>query len=90
MDDAIMDAAETMYKAESDEEMRSWLRRREMAVWDYNTLMRTSREEGMAEGFSKGRSEGRAEGRAEGEANIVNKLRKSDMSEEQIQKILEL
>ena len=100
MDDAIMDAAETMYKAESDEEMRSWLRRREMAVWDYNTLMRTSREEGMAEGFSKGRSEGRAEGRAEGiaegrvegraegiaegRANILTAMLKSGDTVEQI------
>ena len=39
---------------------------RQMAIMDYNTDMRVSREEGRAEGREEGREEGRAEGREEG------------------------
>lgn len=44
----------------------------------------------LAYAKNKGRAEGKEEGKAEERAEIINKMRKSGMTDEQIQKIMNL
>ena len=46
------------------------------------------RYEGRAEGRAEGRMEGRAEGRMEAEQSIIEKMRRSGMTQEQIQMVM--
>ena len=57
---------------------------REKRLHDEASALGHARREGIAEGLEKGREEGRAEG----EARIIEQMKKSGMTEEQIQNIL--
>ena len=54
MDEAIMDAAENMYRALSDDELKSYLFRHKMYILDQGTKQHESWKKGIAEGEAKG------------------------------------
>jgi predicted transposase/invertase (TIGR01784 family) len=65
-----------------DEEKRLEYTARQKALYDYNTLM----EERFEDGFEKGTEQGIVKGKNE----IIDKMRKSGMTDEQIQLILSI
>lgn len=69
----------------ADEKMKELARRRELVLHDRITDIEVSREEGRQEGLQQGLQKGRQEGIDA----IVEKMRNSGMSEEQIQAILD-
>lgn len=72
---------EKLREMSADEKMKELARRRELALHDRITDIEVSREEGRQEGLQQGRQEGIDD--------IVEKMRNSGMSEEQIQAILD-
>ena len=86
----------TLRELNADEKMRYFADMREKALHDEATALQDAREEGVMqgreegieEGRMQGREEGRMQGREEGTRQIVEKMRKSGMTEEQIQAIL--
>lgn len=84
---------EKLREMSADEKMKELARRRELVLHDRITDIEVSREEGRQEGLQqglqKGRQEGLQQGRQEGIDDIVEKMRNSGMSEEQIQAILD-
>ena len=80
----MLEGVKVIYGYSADEEMRLLAQRREKAVRDEISALTNAKDEGIA----IGRAEGRASGLAEGMASIIDKMRASGMSEEQINKIL--
>lgn len=78
---AIKKGIEAVYALSADTALREKIRQRDKAVYDYYNDMAVARDEGELKG--------RREGRKEGEAAIIEKMRKSGMTDEQIKKILE-
>ena len=76
----IQEAVLILREMSADEKMKELARRRELALHDRITDIEVSREEGRQEGLQQGRQEGIDA--------IVEKMRNSGMSEEQIQAIL--
>ena len=74
----------TLRELNADEKMRYFADMREKALHDEATALQHAMQEGRAEGIE----EGRMQGREEGTRQIVEKMRKSGMTEEQIQAIL--
>ena len=89
-------AVRVIYDMSEDTKVREIDRLREKALHDEASALGTARregiEEGRAEGIAEGRAEGRAEGLEEGMAKgidkVVEQMRKSGMTEEQIKQIL--
>ena len=78
----------TLRELNADEKMRYFADMREKALHDEATALQHAREEGVMQGREEGIEEGRMQGREEGTRQIVEKMRKSGMTEEQIQAIL--
>ncbi|MGN0609523.1 MAG: hypothetical protein ACI4J6_09975 [Oscillospiraceae bacterium] len=89
---AISKAVMIIHEMSEDEKVQEIARIREKALHDEATALGHARREGRAEGRAEGKAEGRAEGRAEGEQIGMNKaieaMRRSGMTEEQIQAVL--
>ncbi len=76
----IQKAVMILHEMSEDEKTKELARMREKKIRDDESLFRT----GVNEGIEKGIKEGRKEERAE----VIAKMRKSGLSEEQIEKIL--
>ena len=74
----------TYHIMSEEEKIQELARLREKALHDEASALSTARKEGRAEG----RAEGREQGRAEGLNEMIEKMRKSGMTDEQIEKIL--
>ncbi|MBP1565676.1 MAG: hypothetical protein J6A58_08000 [Oscillospiraceae bacterium] len=74
----IQEAVLILREMSADEKMKELARRRELALYDRITDLEVSR------------AEGRAEGRAEERTLIIQKMRRSGMSEEDINKIFSM
>ena len=74
----------TYHIMSEEEKIQELARLREKALHDEASALSTARKEGRAEGRAEGREQGRAEGRNE----MIEKMRKSGMTDEQIEKIL--
>ena len=74
----IQEAVLILREMSADEKMKELARRRELALYDRITDLEVSR------------AEGRAEGRAEERTLIIEKMRRSGMSEEDINKIFSM
>lgn len=72
----IQEAVLILREMSADEQMKELARRRELALHDRITDLEVSRQEGLEEGMQKGID------------SIIDKMRKSGMSDEQIQNIL--
>ncbi len=70
----------TYHIMSEEEKIQELARLREKALHDEASALSTARKEG--------REQGRAEGRAEGRNEMIEKMRKSGMTDEQIEKIL--
>lgn len=90
----IQKAVVILHEMSADEELQEIARLREKWTHDEVSALansrREGREEGRKEGIKEGIKEGRKEGIKEGKEEIIQKLRKSGMSEEQIKMILDL
>ena len=81
----------------ADEKIRWEAYYREKRLHDEASALGSARREGIKEGVELGRAEGRPEGRAEGRAegaqslkeSLIQKWRKSGMTDEQIKALLE-
>ena len=80
----IQKAVMIIHQMSDDEKIQELARLREKALHDEASALGTARREAEAVGIAKGRAEGRAEGRNE----MISKMRKSGMTDEQINKIL--
>ena len=80
----IQKAVRVIYDMSEDTKIRELARLREKALHDEASALKQAKAEGIAEG----KAEGRAEGRAEGEAAIIQKMKASGMTDEQIKAIL--
>ncbi|MGN0607318.1 MAG: Rpn family recombination-promoting nuclease/putative transposase [Oscillospiraceae bacterium] len=76
----IQEAVLILREMSADEKMKELARRRELALHDRITDIEVSREEGRIEGLK--------EGEIKGANSVIEKMRKSGMTEEQIQMIL--
>ena len=89
----ISDAVGILHGMTHDARLREMARVREDSLheraWYMNAAKRAMKE-GRAEGLAEGMEKGLAEGRAEGMASVIEKMRASGMTEEQINKILSL
>lgn len=89
---SIQDAVVVLHKMSADEKTRELAEMREKALHIEATEKSYARAEGEAVGLKKGRAEGEAIGLKKGErkkeAEILAKMRKSGLSEEQIKAIL--
>ena len=65
-DHAMEEAAKVMYTAITDEQMKSYMLRREIAILDRNTFITAAREEGEARGIEIGEARGIEIGEAQG------------------------
>ena len=81
-------AVRVIYDMSEDTRIREAARMREKALHDEASALYNAKQEGLAEGEAKGRAEGLAEGEAKGIAKIIEKMRLSGMTEEQIQSII--
>lgn len=75
-----------------DEKIKEIVRQREKSEMDYyaglSSALKKGIEQGIAQGIAQGMAQGMAQGRAEGENSIIEKMRKSGLSNEQIEAIL--
>ena len=71
---------DSAYRLNADEKRREQIRMREKAAFDYGNDMAVARDEGIAIGEARGRAQGRAETYSE----VVEKLRRGGMTDEQI------
>ncbi len=77
-------AVRVIYDMSEDTRIREAARMREKTLHDEASALYNAKQEGLAEG----RAEGRAEGEAKGITKIIEKMRLSGMTEEQIQTIM--
>ena len=81
---AMEQAVQVIFDMSADTALRERARLREKALHDEASALQGAKEEGLKEGIKKGIETGKNEERAA----IVEKMRKSGMTEEQIQEIL--
>ena len=74
----------------ADEKVRQEAFYREKRIHDEATALNGARREGIEIGRAEGKAEGKAEGLTEGINNMIEKMRKSGMSEEQIKSIIDI
>ena len=74
----------TYHIMSEEEKLQELARLREKALHDEASALSTARKEGREQGRAEGREQGRAEVRNE----MIEKMRKSGMTDEQIQKII--
>ena len=74
----------TYHIMSEEEKLQELARLREKALHDEASALSTARKEGREQGRAEGREQGRAEVRNE----MIEKMRKSGMTDEQIEKIL--
>ena len=74
----MKDAVRVIYDMSDDTRIKEIARLREKAMHDEASALGNARREGI--------EEGRSEGRVEGVEEVINKMRKSGMPEEQIKK----
>ena len=90
----IQKAVVILHEMSLDEEVREMARLREKWILDEASALGNAEKRGIEKGRKEGREEGREEGRKEGIETGLNvaaqKMRDSGMTEEQIQKILNL
>ena len=92
----MREGVSVIYGYSQNEEMRLLAQRREKAIRDEISALGNAKDEGIAIGMEKGLAQGLKKGRAEGKAegieqerqNIIEKMKASGMSSEQINKIL--
>ena len=74
----------------ADEKVRQEAFYREKRIHDEATALNGARREGIEIGRAEGKAEGKAEGLTEGINNMIEKMRKSGLSEEQIKSIIDI
>ena len=67
-DEYMEEAYQTLIHLSADEKKRLEYEVREKALRDYNSQMKSAKQEGRAEGIALGRTQGFAEGKTEGKA----------------------
>ena len=73
----------------ADEKIRWEAYYREKRLHDEASALGSARREGIKEGVERGRAEGRAEGAQSLKESLIQKWRKSGMTDEQINDLLE-
>ena len=86
----IKEAVNELEVISQDEIKRMEYNARQKAIWDYNTLMEENFSRGLAEGEARGEIRGIAKGRAEGVAELLAKMKAFGISENDINKILNI
>lgn len=81
-------AVQVIFDMSTDTVLRERARIREKALHDEASALQGAKEEGIQEGIAIGEAKGKQEGITIGENSIVEKMRKSGMTEEQIKAIL--
>lgn len=84
----ISEAVDVIIDMGKSRELREIARKREEELHERASMLGSARAEGIAEGIAQGILKGRAEGEASGIDKMIEKLRLSGMTEEQISVIL--
>ncbi len=91
---ALDRAIDDLYNMNNNEKLKELARMREKAMHDkaseLEEAIQTGEERGLAKGIAKGRAEGEARGEAKKEAEMLDKMKKFGLSDEDIKKIFNI
>lgn len=84
----IQEALVILHEMSADERVREEARMRMKTILDENTRIESALRKGRSEGKAEGRAEGKTEGRSEERAMMINAMRATGLSEDQITLVL--